>query len=114
MILQPTFFKPSYPAVDNERFVPGMRKGLRFICYADDFSIYTESKAASRAIGNVVYVFLRDQLYLPINRKKSGMRRPLTFKVLYFNRHFFYSDSIPDLFSLFRAKRNNHNYVSRY
>jgi len=57
-------------------------KGFRFIRYADDFSIYAESKAAARAIGNAVYVFLRDRLDLPINREKSGLRRPLTFKVL--------------------------------
>ncbi|MHC4379143.1 MAG: group II intron reverse transcriptase/maturase [Planctomycetota bacterium] len=57
-------------------------RGLRFIRYADDFSIYTKSKAEARRVGNEVYVYLRDKLCLPINREKSGIRRPTTFTVL--------------------------------
>ena len=60
------------------------RLGLRFIRYADDFSIYTKSKAEARNIGNQVYQFLRDKLKLPINREKSGIRRPINFTVLGF------------------------------
>lgn len=59
-------------------------KGYRFIRYADDFSIYAKSKAEARKIGNEVYLFLRDKLDLPINREKSGIRRPGEFKVLGF------------------------------
>ena len=58
------------------------RKGLRFIRYADDFSIYTKSKATARKIGNEIYVFLKEKLELPINREKSGIRRPNDFEVL--------------------------------
>lgn len=58
------------------------RKGLRFIRYADDFSIYTKSKATARRVGNEIYLFLRDKLCLPINRAKSGIRRPTTFSLL--------------------------------
>nr|WP_246849109.1 reverse transcriptase domain-containing protein [Aquimarina sp. U1-2] len=57
-------------------------KGYRFMRYADDFSIYAPTKSKARAIGNQVYLFLRDKLGLPINRAKSGIRRPSTFKVL--------------------------------
>lgn len=57
-------------------------RGLKFIRYADDFSIYTQSKAAAKAIGNEVFLFLKEKLDLPINRAKSGIRRPSTFKVL--------------------------------
>ena len=57
-------------------------KGCKFIRYADDFSIYTKSKAEAKAIGNQVYLFLKDKLDLPINKAKSGIRRPLTFKIL--------------------------------
>jgi group II intron reverse transcriptase/maturase len=59
-------------------------KGHRFIRYADDFSIYANSKATARKIGNEVYLFLRDKLDLPINPEKSGIRRPGDFKVLGF------------------------------
>lgn len=59
-----------------------VRKGLRWIRYADDFSIYCRSKSEARRVGNEIYVYLRDKLELPINRTKSGIRRPTTFKVL--------------------------------
>jgi group II intron reverse transcriptase/maturase len=54
----------------------------KFIRYADDFSVYTTSKSKARLIGNGIYMFLRDKLELPINRNKSGIRRPNTFKIL--------------------------------
>ncbi len=60
------------------------RKGLRFIRYADDFSIYTKTKSEARKVGNEIYQFLRDKLKLPINREKSGIRRPVQFTVLGF------------------------------
>lgn len=59
-----------------------VRKGLRYVRYADDFSIYAKSKAEARKIGNEVYVFLREKLLLPINREKSGIRRPVNFEIL--------------------------------
>ena len=58
------------------------RKGLRYVRYADDFSIYTKSKAEARKVGNEVYEFLRDKLHLPVNRDKSGIRRPVNFEIL--------------------------------
>jgi len=60
------------------------RQGLRFVRYADDFSIYTKSKATAREVGNTIFKFLRDKLKLPINREKSGIRRPVNFIVLGF------------------------------
>jgi len=58
------------------------KKGLRFVRYADDFSIYAESKVAARKLGNEVYQFLKEKLALPINQAKSGIRRPSTFELL--------------------------------
>ena len=57
-------------------------KGYRFIRYADDFSIYAKTKEEARKIGNETYLFLRDKLDLPINREKSGIRRPSDFELL--------------------------------
>jgi group II intron reverse transcriptase/maturase len=57
-------------------------KGLKFVRYADDFSIYTQSKAEARKVGNEVYLFLKSKLDLPINRAKSGIRRPNNFELL--------------------------------
>lgn len=58
------------------------RKGLRFVRYADDFSIYTKSKAEAKKVGTAIYLFLKNKLELPINREKSGIRRPTTFEIL--------------------------------
>lgn len=57
-------------------------RGLHYVRYADDFSIYVRSKKAARRVGNGIYKFLRDRLHLPINREKSGIQRPLTFNIL--------------------------------
>ena len=58
------------------------RRGLRFVRYADDFSIYCKSEKEARTIGNSVYLYLKNKLKLPINRDKSGIRRPLEFSIL--------------------------------
>ena len=39
---------------------------------------------AAKRVGNSIYKFLRNKLQLPINREKSGIRRPLDFQVLGF------------------------------
>ena len=58
------------------------RQGFRYVRYADDFSIYCKSEPAARKIGNSIYLFLKEKLKLPINREKSGIRRPVNFKIL--------------------------------
>jgi len=58
------------------------RMGLRFVRYADDFSIYCQTKTEAKRVGNQIYTFLKDRLKLPINREKSGIRRPSTFSIL--------------------------------
>jgi len=57
------------------------KQGLRYVRYADDFSIYTKSNTAARKIGNGIYLFLKDKLKLPINREKSGIRKPVNFTI---------------------------------
>ncbi|MEP4440858.1 MAG: group II intron reverse transcriptase/maturase [Marinobacter alexandrii] len=60
------------------------KRGMKYVRYADDFSIYTKTKSEARKIGNSIYEFLRDKLKLPINREKSGLRKPVQFQVLGF------------------------------
>ena len=60
------------------------REGLRFVRYADDFSIYTKTKQSARKVGNATYKFLKRKLKLPINREKSGICRPVNFTILGF------------------------------
>lgn len=58
------------------------RRGLRYVRYADDFSIYTKSLRAARRAGNNIFQFLKEKLKLPINREKSGLRKPVQFQLL--------------------------------
>jgi group II intron reverse transcriptase/maturase len=58
------------------------RQGLRYVRYADDFSVYTKSGSVACKIGNNLFLYLKNKLKLPINREKSGIRRPVNFKVL--------------------------------
>ena len=58
------------------------KRGHRYVRYADDFSIYTKSKKAARRVGNGIYLFLKSKMKLPINREKSGIRKPVQFKIL--------------------------------
>lgn len=58
------------------------RRNLKYVRYADDFSIYTRAKKEAIKVGNEIYLFLKDKLRLPINREKSGIRRPTNFEML--------------------------------
>jgi group II intron reverse transcriptase/maturase len=60
------------------------KQGLRYVRYADDFSIYTKSNYAARKTGNSIFLFLKNKLKLPINREKSGIRKPVNFTLLGF------------------------------
>ena len=54
------------------------KRGLKYVRYADDFSIYTKSQSEARKVGNDIFLFLRDKLKLPINRQKSP-RGPVAY-----------------------------------
>jgi len=58
------------------------KQGLRYVRYADDFSIYAKSHQQARKMGNEIYLFLKNKLRLPINRAKSGIRKPVNFEIL--------------------------------
>ena len=61
------------------------KQGLHYVRYADDFSIYIKSNHVARKVGNSIYLFLKDKLKLPINREKSGIRKPVNFTILGFS-----------------------------
>ena len=58
------------------------KQGLKYVRYADDFSIYTKNKSTARKMGNEIFLFLKNKLKLPINREKSGIRKPVQFEIL--------------------------------
>jgi len=60
------------------------RLKLRFVRYADDFSIYCQSKSKATATMHHIVKFLKTKLKLTINEQKSGIRRPVQFTMLGF------------------------------
>jgi len=58
------------------------KRGHRYVRYADDFSIYTKSRKAARRVGNSIFLFLKNKMKLSINGEKSGIRKPVQFKIL--------------------------------
>jgi len=60
------------------------KQGLRFVRYADDFSIYTKTKSHAQAVEKVTHKFLTEKLKLIVNKEKSGIRKPVQFTILGF------------------------------
>ena len=59
-----------------------VKRGHRYVRYADDFSIYVKSKRAAKRVFKSINLFLMTRLQLPINEQKSGIRRPVSFTIL--------------------------------
>jgi group II intron reverse transcriptase/maturase len=60
------------------------RRKLKFVRYADDFSIYCKSQNQAKATAQAIAKFLKTKLKLTINTEKSGIRRPVNFTLLGF------------------------------
>lgn len=60
------------------------RRKLRFVRYADDFSIYTKRKSDATATMSAISKYLKTKLKLTVNREKSGIRKPVQFTILGF------------------------------
>jgi len=60
------------------------RRKLKFVRYADDFSIYCSSQSQAKFTAKVIAKFLKTKLKLTINEEKSGIRRPVHFTLLGF------------------------------
>jgi group II intron reverse transcriptase/maturase len=60
------------------------RRNLRFVRYADDFSIYCKRQSDATATLKTIEKYLRTKLKLTINREKSGVKKPVQFTMLGF------------------------------
>ena len=58
------------------------RMGVKYVRYADDFSIYCQEESEAKAVQEKIYKFLREKLHLPVNEEKSGIRTPEEFTIL--------------------------------
>ena len=52
------------------------RRGLRFVRYADDFSIFVKSKKSALRVKRNITRFIENKLHLKINEEKSQICRP--------------------------------------
>lgn len=60
------------------------RRKLKFVRYADDFSIYCKNPRTAIATMKVIEKYLKIKLQLTINSDKSGVRKPSQFTILGF------------------------------
>jgi len=61
------------------------KRGLRFIRYADDCSIFLKSKRSARRVLKGVTAFIEGKLKLKVNTAKTSICRPVSFHVLGYN-----------------------------
>lgn len=60
------------------------QRELRFVRYADDFSVFVKTQKAADRVRQRVSWFIENRLHLKVNEKKSAVRRPLTYEYLGF------------------------------
>ena len=58
------------------------KRGLRFVRYADDFSIFVKSKRAANRTKRNITKFVESKLHLIINQEKSKICRPINYFML--------------------------------
>ena len=58
------------------------KRGLRFIRYADDCSIFVKSKRSSKRVLKNVFKFIESKLHLQVNEEKTSICRPVSYFVL--------------------------------
>ena len=61
------------------------KRGLSFVRYADDCSIYVKSAKASARVMQSITKYLEEELLLKVNREKSKISRPLKSTLLGFS-----------------------------
>lgn len=58
------------------------RRGLRFVRYADDCSIFLKSKRSARRVKRSITEFIETKLHLQVNEQKTSICRPVNFFTL--------------------------------
>ena len=60
------------------------KRNLKFVRYADDFSIFLKTSRAANRVKRRITRFIEDKLHLLVNTKKSAIRKPLGYEYLGF------------------------------
>ena len=69
----------------NELDTELSKRGLRFVRYADDCSIFLKSKVAAERVLKSITNFIEQKLKLKVNQEKTSICRPATFHTLGYN-----------------------------
>jgi RNA-directed DNA polymerase len=67
--------------LDNEL----TRRGLKFVRYADDCSIFIKSKRSARRVLRGITKFIEQELKLQVNQQKTKICRPVNYCILGYN-----------------------------
>jgi len=59
-----------------------VRRGLRFVRYADDCSIFLKSKRSARRVKRSITKFIETNLHLKVNEQKTNICRPINYFML--------------------------------
>ena len=57
------------------------RMGVKYVRYADDFSIYCREVRGAAEVQEKICKFLKEKLHLPVDGEKSGIRTPDEFTI---------------------------------
>jgi RNA-directed DNA polymerase len=60
------------------------KRNLKFVRYADDFSIFLKTSRAANRVKRRITRFIESKLHLLVNTKKSAIRKPLSYEYLGF------------------------------
>jgi RNA-directed DNA polymerase len=60
------------------------KRNLKFVRYADDFSIFLKTPRAANRVKRRITRYIEDKLHLLVNTKKSAIRKPLGYEYLGF------------------------------
>jgi len=60
------------------------KRNLKFVRYADDFSIFLKTSRAANRVNRRITRFIEDKLHLLVNTRKSAIRKPLGYEYLGF------------------------------
>jgi RNA-directed DNA polymerase len=71
----------------------------------EDSATYSKTRSEAKQAGNQVYIYLRDKLKLPINRDKSGIRRPVQFQILGYSFVPIYQKGVKGKYQLVVARK---------
>ena len=58
------------------------KRGLRFVRYADDCSIFLKSKRSARRVLKSITKFIENKLHLKVNEEKTSICRPINYFML--------------------------------